>query len=184
MRFIKKLLAILGLAVAFSPLTPLHAKPSSLNFIQCPWECDGRQWKPLNYSIQSQTGLIQYLPDGDKAETWREMVATQWYENAKQTPSEYFSYFLQHVGEIFPQSTVNMNIIQKTNLSLTAEWWTENDQNNPRYGLVKIFTAYPDIYMLSYTTRDTAMVAKIKPIWLPMLQAAQLNYTALECIEQ
>jgi hypothetical protein len=160
----------------------IEAKPNSLNFIQCPWELDGRQWKPYHYDSYPLAGIVKYLPNGDHPATWTELVTTQWYENTQQTPNEYFDVFIGDLERLFAEDILVGNVLNKTNLSLTGEWSKQkSDAENPElYGLIKIFSLYPHTYLLTYTTRNAKKIEQAKESWLPIIQETQLNYRSLE----
>lgn len=174
----KFLAALLALAIPCLS-SSIVAKPSSLNFIQCPWEHDARQWKPFNYSIQAHNGIVLYLPDGDRADGWLEMVSTQWQEDVQLSPADYFTGFVQGLCNMYPNGQVLTTTLDQSNASLTAEWWTEGKLTPLRYGMVKIFTNGPHVYLMSYVTCDRTKIASSRQVWLPMLHQAQLDYSVL-----
>lgn len=175
-----KTLFVTILSTCLSFLAPVQAKPNNLSFIQCPLEMDGRIWKPINYSIETQWGIVRYLPENQVAETWGEMVSTQWHENMNMDPKAYYSVFLKGLRDLMPNSRIKDTVFYKSNLSLIAEWTSETNGQSQLYGLVKIFAFNPNIYLLTYTTREQARISYAKQTWLPIMRKATLNYAALE----
>ena len=172
----------LMICIALSQLLafPITAKPNSISFIQCPWELDGRVWSAYNFSNHEKHGVVRYFPAGQGIKDWSELVTMQWFEESAVAPLSYYSAFVEGLRKTFPAQQINHQILHGGEMSLLAEWESSAEQKATSYGVIRVFSCFPHIYLLTYLCRDPSKFEQAKKTWRAICGQANLNFNAID----
>lgn len=166
-------LNLLVLFMGFVFASPLAAEQTKEVPVKIPFEADGRKWNIVRNEEMKGQGLVEYIPEGQTPEEWKDVVTVQYFKSDKVTPPQLFQLFINDIQAQAGSADFKKEVLEETPNNVIAKWsvsGTKHDQTE----LIRITNKGDLIAIIRYSYHSSTAPDDVMTKWKSILEKAEL----------
>lgn len=142
--------------------------------VTIPFSDDSRSWELVREEEVQGQGIMEYMPKGQTAKDWKEVVTVQYFSSDQIQPKQLFELFMTDISKQVGDGNLKKQVFQDTDTNVLASW-TLTGTGHDQTELVRIFSNQGTIAIVRYTTRATEPNSSQLTLWKTILEKVQVN---------
>lgn len=138
---------------------------------------DKRNWQVSKEVSQDGRYMVQYLPAGDTAQHWKELVTIQVFTGIqdKGSPEEFAAGIEKHIKEWGGEKLV-WSVVKKSDNELIYEWSAIGKPDaDGQYEVCRIAKGQTAMHLVHYAAKPAAISPDVRAAWLERLEQAKVG---------
>ena len=129
-------------------------------------------WKEASTHSGHGQLMIEFVPQGDDINNWKELFTFQNFAKGKQTPEEFLNKLKAQREKECPGATV-WNVIEQNESSILYEWRAKPCLGWPeQHEVARIILGKHNLFMLHYVAKVPELAPDTRTKWIKILQDA------------
>jgi hypothetical protein len=140
------------------------------------WVVDygAERWKLGSSEGNRTMRVIEYVPEGQTVESWKELVTDAFVTGRFETTSKFIQISTQSLSRRV--DGFQSKVIYDTGAEALWEWWHPASEKWPAEDQLEVVKYYPNgILSLAYVRKGPPMNDKEKELWIDRLKNAKLR---------
>ena len=157
-------------------LATLFLAPASLRALEQPeLHFDERAWKEGYRGQQGDQYLVEFILEGQTAQTWTELVTVQVFPGAQARTSAKRMIEMMHQVMARTTSRLSWRELAAGERDGLYEWWGAGDPRVPdQHELVRILVGREGIHVVHYAIKSGQLAPAKRQQWLRLLKSVRL----------
>lgn len=137
---------------------------------------DDRKWKLVNQRDTASVHFVEYLPEGEQADNWRELLSAHLlYGLHKTTTMEKLAQANETKLRNISSGKVTWNLLSQGPTGLMYEWKLEKDNLRPdQHEIARLVIGSEGIHLIRYATRTLPLTEARRQKWIGLLNAVKI----------